>query len=359
MDRLFQNQIKKIKLHNEIFEKLIVDNDDNDGILAFLREKATKSFIIDIYTFWESYTKELIFEILKKNSLLIVSEEFISKYTNDIFSENSKIKEIYSKSALKSFREKKLYITKEIVCSSNNLNYKALFNMLNKIFPDLKDEELLNYLLSGIKLGKCIEKLKEVGVEKEESTSDISGYLQLLVSERNAIAHSHEFDLSFNFEQRLALVCFIEELSIALSNFITSKLINIKIQAGYEYAEIQLSEVYKCNNEKENGLVCLEFDKYKGNAKPYDSNFYLKFEIMKDKKNSLGFFFEPIKINEIRNEASNKCRVFPKKGKRSMSFNSNKKIKQGVPYTIVEVGKENNVNEILKLEIVVESFIEE
>lgn len=353
MNLKLKSQISKIKSHSILFEELIIENNDKTERLAFLREKATQSFIIDVYTFWESTIKEKIFDTLKKNSFLIMSDKFISKYSKDALAGNRIVKEKF----VNSFKEKKLYITKEIICDSNNLDYEALFKLLNKIFLDLSKEELSAYFLSDSKLMNSVRILKIEGVEKEESPFDVTGYLNLVVMKRNIVAHTHEIDtLRYNKKQREAIIYFIEELTKSIFSLIESILINKRIEVKEPHNQISVETIYKCNRENEYGLMALNFNGYTGDKKAFEHQLFLKYFLTDRLGSIIQTHYIPITINEIRNENSNKCRTFPNHGKRSISFNSRKIIKSDENYEILKLEKNSIQDTPYGLEVIIESL---
>ena len=340
MNVSFESQIQEIIHNNDFFEALTANPANNDELVSFLREKATTTVIIDAYTVWESNAKELIFQCLKENRFQLVTDDFIKKYATDIFSENSIIKEAFSKSIQKSLKQNKTYISKEVICSSNNLNYKSLLKILNRVFPTLKHETFDNFLRSCKDLISSTDTLTNLGLAKQESPFVVDGFLQLIVSERNSISHSHAFEHFFNYDQRIALINFINQLLLSLKDFLSSQLINDKIEQNVQHSELEIAQIIKCNSTtKDNSLITLNFKNYSGNSDPQNSVFYLKINDGEktDKKES--FFYKAIIINEIRNIHQNKCRVFPKNGKRSLSFTCNHMIKKNKIYQLIEVSQ--------------------
>lgn len=351
MNGAFETGMNKLRLHNDLFEKLILENTDNPEQLGFLREKATKSFIIDIYTFWESTIKKKIFDTLEKNSNLLLSEAFISNYSKDVLSGNSFVKELY----VKSFREKKLFISEKILCNSNNLGYESLFKLISKIFLGTSKEELKIFLMNANKLNKAITQLKNTVVAKEDSSFDVEGYLNIIVNKRNSISHSYEEDLRYNKEQRDALLDFIEKLIISLFIFIESKIISKKIELSHNHIYLPVENVIKCNKAYDYGILCIDFEGFTGDSKPLENDYYIEYALIIE-KGEVEYplnFYEKIDISGIKNENENTCRIFPTSGKRTISFFSNLIIKRTNGYKIINF-LETKEKEKFELDVVIE-----
>ncbi|MBZ1540610.1 hypothetical protein J6K67_04675 [Leuconostoc mesenteroides] len=336
----FEYQIQEIIHNNDFFEELTTNPKNNDELISFLREKATTTAIIDAYTVWETNAKDLIFQCLKENRFQLVTDDFIRKYATDIFSENGMIKEAFSNSIQKSLRLNKTYISKEVICSSNNLNYKSLLKILNRVFPTLKHETFDNFLRSCKDLINSTDSLTNLGIAKQEAPFVVDGFLQLIVSERNSISHSHSFEHFFNYDQRVALINFINQLLLSLKDFLSNQLINDKIEQNIQHSELEITQIIKCNSTTEdNAIITLNFKNYAGNSNPQNSVFYLKINDGEKTDKKQSFFYKAIKIKEIRNINRNKCRVFPKNGKRSLSFTCNHMIKTNKIYHLIEVSQ--------------------
>lgn len=351
MDEVFKSGIRKLRLHNDLFEQLILKNSDNPEQVGFLREKATKSFIIDIYTFWESTIKKKVFDTLEKNSNILLSEAFISNYSKDVLSGNSFVKELY----VKSFREKKLFISEKILCNSNNLGYESLFKLVSKIFLGTSKEELKLFLMNNNGLDKTITKLKDTGVAKADSSFDAEGYLNAIVNQRNSISHSYEEGLRYNKEQRDALLCFIEKLINSLFIFIESKIISKKIELNHNHRYLSVDIIIKCNKLDDYGILCIDFEGFSGDQKPLENDYYIEYvlNVEKDGNDYPLKFYEKIDIKGIKNERKNTCKIFPNSGKRTISFCSNIILRKTNDYQIVNF-LETNKKEKFELDVVIE-----
>lgn len=235
------NNFKSIKelidLEKEIIRKL-----NSEQNLRY-RQVIHKNMIIEIYTFWENFVKNLIYNTYIDYKKYIVNEEFVKKYLKFI-NENSHIRKLF----IKNIKHDSLNITLETLCHSNNLNDKVLKELFIRITFDIQD--LNKHIIGASKLNIAVENLKTSSIkierrneEDEENVStllnesledDISSkrlldavynYIYSMVQLRNNVSHNFRVDEIYKLEDWEKLADFIFEVCFVLIEFCKSQTI--------------------------------------------------------------------------------------------------------------------------------------
>lgn len=239
----FNKVLELIELEETIFNLL-------DGKQKYLYKKAIhKNVIIELYTFWENFVKNVIYSTYTDYKKLIVNEKFLKKYFKQI-NENSYVR----KKFLENINENVIEITIETLCHSNNLNDSVLRQLLGRINFDVTDldkhidssanlkcsiQELNNSSIKPIKSeGIKVDSLEEFVQLTSETTQNITelrfldqvnSYLYTLIELRNEVSHSYTITEIYNLKDLKMLAEFIFDLCVIILEFIGSQLIKKSI----------------------------------------------------------------------------------------------------------------------------------
>lgn len=226
-----------------------------DGKQKNLYKKAIhKNVIIELYTFWENFVKNIIYSTYTNYKKLIINERFLKKYFKQI-NENSYVR----KKFLENINENVIEITIETLCHSNNLNDSVLRQLLGRINFDVTD--LDKHIDSSESLKNSIEELKasfikpikreeinedsleesyQVTPEKEQTITElrfldqVNNYLYTLIELRNEVSHSYNITEIYNLYDLKMLAKFIFELCVIVLEFIGSQLIKKSISSNQD-----------------------------------------------------------------------------------------------------------------------------
>lgn len=333
----YQNKISEyislIELHDNRLFKL------KDINLNQLKETLHKNVILGIYTCWENFIRDIIFDscILKFHSVFL-SFDFWQKVLPSIFE-----KGYTKKPFIESLNKKNTYLTKELVCSSNNMNYKEV-KRLFKILGICTD----TYLSDAIKYSKImtnkVENMQAIipfrGDELTREAPNVTvivntaiKYIDSLVEYRNEIAHAYKLDEFLNAEQlRLYaefVILLIDTIYKMLASYIVSK---EYLNPNSKIAKVtKLDAIHLEGGQSQKNPAVIEIN-YLTNGK----------ERIKDKE----FWIYDIKKshcieikNEIimRNEKENRCRIIPNNKKCYLTLVSGEKIEKSREYVLAEL----------------------
>ena len=209
-----------------------------------------RNFIISLYSIWETYIKNKLYDVYMKNEDILYNEEFIKKYFEKTFSKKYTIKIFMDNIS-------DAHIKKEILFDSNNLSWYEFENFINAIGFDIS--RLKSNLTNRDELDKLSSIFMERGItplynqknnEKDIKMKRIVGYIQLIVENRNQISHNFDTDLPENINKKKALIFihFIKVLTGEIEQFI-EKEIALKLEQNGDLKEIlEIVNVIKgCN----------------------------------------------------------------------------------------------------------------
>lgn len=211
---------KVIHLNNSILEGIM-----GEDKLIF-KKSVHKNLIIEIYTFWENYVKKIMYNCYENYKKIIVDREFIVNYIQQV-QEKSYTRQLF----LASLDENKLNITIENLCYSNNLNYKELNSLFKRLL--FKVDDFNKHIDKHPALDRVINELKLSGIDpvfkivksRYETSEYVEAYLNLLVENRNIVAHQYELTDIYNLAQFEKIRDFVKELADILYEYCGSQLI--------------------------------------------------------------------------------------------------------------------------------------
>lgn len=237
-----------LELEKSIFSKL------NGLDKLRYREVIHKTMVIELYTFWENFVKELIYDTYLTHKKMIVDEEFIKKYFKNI-NENNYLRNKF----LENISEDKITITIDTLCHSNNLDEKVLRDLFKRINFDtndldkhLKSADLIKTSLISLQDSsiKKIEKNTQFEIRVDDVQSDngrhlrgIYDYIHTLVQLRNNVSHNFKVDEIYSIEDFEILSGFLYEVSFSILEFTKSQ--SIKKMISFHPTETKiLRQVY-------------------------------------------------------------------------------------------------------------------
>jgi hypothetical protein len=179
-----------------------------------LEKILTKNYILSLYTIWETYAKNKIFDTYSDYEYILYTEEFIKRYLKKSFG-----KPYLSKEFLKDIKDTK--VKKEILCQSNNLNWNEFADLFSIVGLDINP--LLTLIDDSVEIENIVNLLKERGlipVYTNISTrlsGSVIGYLQLVVDLRNTISHTYKMEIGEQLNSKqMALLIHLLKCTIKL-----------------------------------------------------------------------------------------------------------------------------------------------
>ncbi|GAM14278.1 hypothetical protein [Mesobacillus selenatarsenatis] len=164
-----------------------------------------RNYILSLYTIWETYAKNKIYDTYSDFEYILHTEEFIKRYLKKSFG-----KSYLSKEFLKDIKDTK--VKKEILCQSNNLNWTEFAELFSIVGLDINP--LVSLIDDSEEIEKIVNLLKSSGlipVHTNISTrlsGSVSGYFQLVVDLRNTISHTYKMEIGeqLNSKQMTLLI---------------------------------------------------------------------------------------------------------------------------------------------------------
>lgn len=213
-----------------LMERKIFNLLSSDDALKY-RRIIHKNLVIEIYTFWENFAKELIFHFYKKYKKVIVNTMFIKRYLKSVQA-NSHIRNVF----LGNITDDGFNITIDSLCHSNNLSYSVLTELYKKICFDLDDFSI--HVKESIELDTAISELKSNSVDPifdEEKPpysklNYVKGYLEVLVRSRNIVAHQYQVTEIFKIDQLQSISKFVVALCSVMIEYCSSQVIKKSIE---------------------------------------------------------------------------------------------------------------------------------
>jgi hypothetical protein len=164
-----------------------------------------RNYILSLYTIWETYAKNKIYDTYSDFEYLLHTEEFIKRYLKKSFG-----KPYLSKEFLKDIKDTK--VKKEILCQSNNLNWTEFAELFSTL--GLDSNPLVSLIDDSVEIENIVNILKSSGlipVHTNISTrlsGSVIGYFQLVVDLRNTISHTYKMEIGeqLNSKQMTLLI---------------------------------------------------------------------------------------------------------------------------------------------------------
>ncbi|ETT45728.1 hypothetical protein C162_20381 [Paenibacillus sp. FSL R7-269] len=218
---------------------------------SLFKKSSHKNLIIEIYTFWENFSKKIVFSYFENYKKILVDKNFLVNYFQHV-QEKSYTRKLF----LNSIDENKFNITPENLCYSNNLNFKELKSLFQRIM--FNENEFAKHTENHKELETALEDLKNnqiVPIFKDIKTryeviEYVEAYLNVLVENRNIVSHQYQLVEVYTLKQFESILNFIKIMSSLV----------------YEYCESQL--LIKAIEKEE--LVCkriFPLRVYKGNSR--------------------------------------------------------------------------------------------
>lgn len=251
----FTEELKEI-------EKVIILNEEVlrtlEGEDKFLFKKSLhKNLTIEVYTFWENFVKNLIYNCYINYKKILVDKRFIKKFLEQV-NEKSYSRQLF----LKNIDENRFNITIENLCHSNNLNYNELEALFKRVMFD--SNEFKKHVEGFPGLEDAIKDLKDNAVippsDNVEIISNANGYvkayLDLFVSNRNSVAHQYQIIERYSIEQFKYILNFIKVLTLVVFEFCSSQLLKKGISKKEKIGNILFPvEVIRGKSEHVNAIL--------------------------------------------------------------------------------------------------------
>lgn len=205
--------------------KKVLSNLHEDEAILF-KKSYNKNLIIEIYTFWENFCKELIYDCYCKYKKIIIDKDFLVNYFEHV-QEKSFVRKLF----LESIDDNKIDIKKDTLCASNNLN----FDQLNDLFKRVRfsKNDFVKHVGGSKNLEKVVKCLQNRSIypkfneikSKRSTIEYVEAYLNLIVEDRNRVAHQYNIVDFYNLEQFQSILDFMKEITFIIFEFCMSQLI--------------------------------------------------------------------------------------------------------------------------------------
>lgn len=222
----FTSELEEIKNIIILNEKILETLEGLDKRL-FTRS-LHKNLTIEIYTFWENFVKNLIYSCYSNYKKILVDKRFIKKFLQQV-NEKSYSRNLF----LKNIEDNKFNITKDNLCHSNNLNYKELESLFKRVMFDsnefkkhIEDFPGLREAIECLKNNAIIPTFDDVEIPKD-TTGYVEAYLNLVVENRNSVAHQYQITEIYSINQFKYILKFIELLTLVVFEFCSSQLLKL------------------------------------------------------------------------------------------------------------------------------------
>lgn len=198
--------------------------------LRVFKNTLHKNLVIEIYTFWENFSKSIIYDCYSNYKKLLVDKRFLVRFFKSV-NEKSYVRQLF----LKNIEENKLNITIENLCYSNNLNFRELELLFKRVMFDVND--FYKHIDGFPGLQEAIKNLQESSIEpvfeevksRYDTREYVEAYLDLLVSNRNCVAHQYKIIEIYSIEQFQYILDFIKIMVLVVVEFTTSQLLKKSI----------------------------------------------------------------------------------------------------------------------------------
>lgn len=194
--------------------------------LRVFKNTLHKNLVIEIYTFWENFSKSIIYDCYFNYKKLLVDKRFLVNFFKNV-NEKSYVRQLF----LKNIEENKLNITIENLCYSNNLTFKELESLFKRVMFDVND--FYKHIDGFPELQETIKSLQDSSIEpvfeevksRYDTREYVEAYLDLLVNNRNSVAHQYKITEIYSLEQFQDIFNFIKIMVLVVVEFVTSQLL--------------------------------------------------------------------------------------------------------------------------------------
>lgn len=194
--------------------------------IPLFKQSLHKSLTIALYTFWENFCKKLIYDCYTRYKKILVDKDFLINYFENI-QEKSYTRQLF----LKSIEDNKFHIKIDNLCYSNNLSFNELKSLFKRLLFDTN--EFAKHVDRFSKLDIAILELRNNAIIPEfkeiKSTHDtiecFEAYINLLVENRNKVAHQYIIDEIYTLEQFESILNFIRVATLLVFEFCTSQIL--------------------------------------------------------------------------------------------------------------------------------------
>lgn len=242
---------ERILLDKEILNKL-----DPQKKLIF-KKSAHKSLTIEIYTFWENFCKSLAYQCYNDYKGVLLDKRFLVNFFQFV-QEKSYTRQLF----LKGIDDNKIDITKDNLCHTNNMNFKELKALFKRIMLEVEEFEKHINGFSGIEQIKNKLQSSQVIPAFDEANPNYSlmgyfeAYLNLIVTNRNIVAHEYQINEIYSLEQLELLVEFIELATGVVFEFCVSQIIKkSELKKINSYKRFYPLKVIKSNAGGSNAII--------------------------------------------------------------------------------------------------------
>ncbi|MVX62222.1 hypothetical protein GKZ28_00720 [Clostridium chromiireducens] len=251
----FTKEIDEISQIISLNQRIISTLNGSD--LSLFKKSLHKNLTIAIYTFWENFSKNLIYNCYINYKKILVDKDFLINFFQHI-QEKSFARQLF----LNSIDDNKFNITMENLCYSNNLNYKELKSLFKRVM--FNSDQLRKHLDKFPELSEAIEDLKTNAVypvfQTVKSHYDVSDYLEayinLFVENRNTVAHQYQITEIYSLDQFESILNFIKAVTLLIFEFCGSQLlIKAKEKGEVVYKRLLPLCVIKGNPAGETAII--------------------------------------------------------------------------------------------------------
>ncbi|KOP31391.1 hypothetical protein ADM98_00635 [Exiguobacterium sp. BMC-KP] len=225
----YQNLKKSLELKNRY------PDDEIEKII-------NKNFVLSFYTIWETYAKKKVYDTYIDYEHILHTEDFIKRYLKKSFG-----KVYLSSIFLKDLRNTK--VKKDILCQSNNLNWKEFEDLLLVI--GFNKELIVDRINSSDDLSSLIKILKESGITPVQDSlsnsifDNIKGYLSLVIDLRNTISHTYkmEIDEHLTNKQMITLIDLMKCLINIIEKYFEDEILKMYLHLNRTDTTIKILKV--------------------------------------------------------------------------------------------------------------------
>jgi len=286
-------------------------NLDDSNTLTKLRNGIRKNSIISLYTSWESFVKEILFETIFYNQKLLNNDHTLTKMISKVNSNN------FLSSSFYNLEQNKIVLSKNVLTHSNNMSMHAFYCILESF--DFNRNDLFLHINIGPRRDYFSEiSLNELKATAPINTIDSADDLKLpkdssdivkfyhekifeLVKFRNIVAHSDKANEIWSLDEISTMANILKSLIITIDEFLIGQIIKKTTELPSEINGVKKINVTKAYPRHSS----LEIDP-PNNIRGKNINDFIFFA--KDRKRKI---FREIKIVKLKNLRQNTCKNIP------------------------------------------------
>ncbi|MGG0033300.1 HEPN domain-containing protein [Priestia megaterium] len=225
--------------------------------VSLYKKSVHKNLSIAIYTFWENFAKNLIYNCYDNYKKILVDKKFLINFFQHI-QEKPFARQLF----LKSIDDNKINITIDNLCYSNNLNFKELKSLFKRVM--FNADEFGKHVEEFPQFNEVIEELKINAVDpvfekvksRYEAIEYLEAYLNLLVENRNTVAHQYQITQIYTLDQFEAILKFIKIVTLIVFEFCGSQLLTKAKERGeIVYKRLLPLKVIKSNSSGQTAII--------------------------------------------------------------------------------------------------------